>query len=314
MSLVFRLNHFSFERLILETKKLQWSLWCVLFISATVYFALEGLGNLGVFAVVACYGVFGGLALGILLNTKSDEPYYVNINLFGLGASFAVAVGMVGIAVLFGLVINSSSASQSLVPVSFVQGVHGLVSASNVALGIVQVPSSYSTCLLSDVLFNFLIIAFVEEMLKFAAVSGLRDALGPLAEHERRNHKIVAYGVLIGFCFIEPLVMWVLWHGIESYANTWLLIPASVNGVLLLLLMFTKKVRKVKFGVIAAIIAHGAYDSYITVSAYLQGSVSSVKGMPFLPLNWTFADGYVLFLAVLAVVCLAIPIVLSRTE
>jgi hypothetical protein len=237
----------------------------------------------------------------------------VNLNLSGLAVSVGVAGGMVAVAVVFSIVLGVGAVGQSLVPTSFVQSASSLSGISlSAVLEVVQVPSSYVTSLLSDVLFNFLIIAFVEEMLKFACISGLRDALGPLAEKEKRRHRIVLYTFLGGFCFIEPVVMWMLWHGLESYSDWWLLVPAAINGLLLLMLMFTRKVGSMKFGVIAAIIAHGAYDSYITISGYLQGSVSAANGLPLFPSVWSFADGYVAFLVVLAIVCLIIPIFLSK--
>lgn len=298
----------------METKRLQWTLWLVLFIASIVYFTIVGLGNLGVFAVTSAYGIFGITALIILKDTKSDEPYYVNINFFGLGAAVGVAAVMVGIGLVFGFLIGPVTSNQSLVPTSFVSSAstHGPLA---VALGIVQVPSSYATCLLSDILFNFLIIALVEEMLKFACISGLRDALGPLAEREKRKHRIVLYTLLIGFCFIEPILLWTIWHSLEAYSSAWLLVPAFINGLLLFFLMFTRKVGKVKLGVIAAIIAHGSYDSYITLSAYLQGTVSTANGLPLFPSSWSFADIYIMFLLVpLSIICLAIPIFLSRDE
>jgi hypothetical protein len=221
-------------------------------------------------------------------------------------------MGMVLIAVVFGVLLNLNvlSGPGALVPASFSSAVHGSVSALSAGLGVVQAPTSYSTCLLNDGLYNYLMIAFAEQMLIFACISALRDALGPLAQKEKRTHHVIIYSLLIGFCFLEPIVMWVMWHGLQSYANWWLLIPAFINGLLLLLLNFTKSAGSVKLGILAAIIAHGTYDSYITLSAYIQGSVSAA-GLPLFPVSWSFADIYLVFLLGLALVCLAIPILLS---
>ncbi|MGA2683335.1 MAG: hypothetical protein ABSF44_16240, partial [Candidatus Bathyarchaeia archaeon] len=273
---------------------------------------------LGVFAVVMAYDFFGTIALITLRFTHSDEPYFVNMNLIGLAASICIAMGMVVIAVVFGVLLNLNvlSGPGALVPASFTSAVHGSVSALSASLGAVQIPTSYSTCLLNDGLYNYLMIAFGEEMLVFACVSALRDALGPLANREKHNQRIgkntriIIYFLLIGFCFISPVLLWSLWHGLESYANWWLIMPAFINGLLLLLLKFTKNVGQVKLGILAAIIAHGTYDSYITLSAYVQGSVSA-KGLPLFPVAWSFADIYLVFLLGLALVCLAIPILLS---
>ena len=301
----------------METKNLQWSLWFVIFISAAVYYNIIGLGNLGVFAVTACYSIFGALALVILKTTKSDEKLYVNINLWGLTVSVLVSVGMLAIAVVCGLTLglNFLNSGSSLVPTSFVQTASISGHSLAIGLGIVQVPSSYATCLLSDVLFDFLIISFVETVLVLAAISGLRDAIGPYAEREKKRKKMVLYGLLTGFCFIEPIAMWVAWHGLEAYAQWGLLIPAFINGIVLVSLMFVKSVGKIKFGIIAVIIAHGAYDSYITVSAYFTGAVTTANGLPLFPSSWSFADLYITFLLVpMAVVCLVIPIFLGRNE
>jgi uncharacterized membrane protein (DUF485 family) len=42
------------------------------------------------------------------------------------------------------------------------------------------------------------------------------------------------YVVLTVFCFVEPVLMWVLWHGVEAYSDRWLLVPAFVNGLFLI--------------------------------------------------------------------------------
>jgi hypothetical protein len=281
--------------------------------ASVVYYALVGLDNLGTFAVVIAYAAFGAITLAILKNTKSDEPCYVNLNLSGLAASFAVAAGMVGVALAFGALFNMSVfGGDSLVPTSFIQSITGHSGLSALPLATIELPTSYVTTMLSDLLFNFLIIAFVEELLKLGSISALRDSLGPLAKREKKLHKIVLYLLLTGFCFVEPVFLWAMWHGLQTYSSDWLLIiPAFINGLLLLVLIFKRSVHTIKFGIIAAIIAHGAYDSYITIAGYLSGSVSTA-GLPLFPVNWSFADIFIFVLLGLSIVCLAIPIALSK--
>jgi len=89
---------------------------------------------LGVFAVTSAYTIFGAVALIVLRSTKSDEPYYVNLNLSGLAVSVGVAGGMVAVAVVFSIVLGVGAVGQSLVPTSFVQSASSLSGISLSAL------------------------------------------------------------------------------------------------------------------------------------------------------------------------------------
>ncbi|MGD6808603.1 MAG: hypothetical protein ACQCN3_02785 [Candidatus Bathyarchaeia archaeon] len=299
----------------MENKQLQWSLFFVIFIASTVYYLIVGLGNLGVFAVTAAYSIFGAIALVILRSTRSDEPYYVNMNLKGL----LVTLGVVGIMILTAsslssILVANPLPSESVIPQSFVQNVMFPLE-SMPRLGIVQVPSSYTTILFSDIGFNVFMVSFVETLLVFAAISALRDGLGPYATVAKKSKRFGCYVLLTVFCFVEPVLMWVLWHGLEAYSDWWLLVPAFVNGLYLIFLNFTKDLKGAKLGVVAAVIAHGFYNSYITVLNYLQGNVTAVQNMPFLPVSWTPADIYILFvLFPLGFGCLFIPLCLGRNE
>jgi hypothetical protein len=296
-------------------KNTQIILWLVLLIAAIPFYVLTSLSSLGVVIVTIAYAVFGAIALVTLRYCESDEPYYININLLGLAASAVVAVVMVLIAVFFSYALNLTGLSTgAIVPISISQAIRDPNAIA--VLAISAYPSSFGTSLVSDILYQFLVVSLIEQLMIFAAISGLRDATQETIALAHRKKKMAVYFALIAFSFGDPVIMWACWHSLESYSNWLLVIPAAINGFIMLLLIFVKKAGKVRFGIIASFFAHGCYNAYIVFSSYLNGTADLLNGLPLLPTNWNAADFYVMFflLPLFLVLCVAVPVFMSRGD
>jgi hypothetical protein len=154
--------------------------------------------------------------------------------------------------------------------------------------------TSIATSLIADVLFTFTVVALSEEALKISGYATLRSyytkRLGPF------------FGVLIS---LSPIVLWAGFHAIQAYNNLWYLLPAFVDGLLLLALLELTK------SFIAPVLAHGLYNSMIVVTSYLRNTSSQ----PLFPSALTASDGILFFLVFLWVVLgLILPLWIGGRE
>jgi hypothetical protein len=205
---------------------------------AIVLFSLRGTGNFGDYIQAGFY-----ITVTFI---KSDDGYYQNLNLFYLILS--VVVGLIMTALSWGLSLN-------LIPEALTLGY---------TLSFIATPSSVSTIFLSLLLFGLVMAATSEELLKLTMFAELKERYGS------RWYGVFLY---VGF----PVGFWALLHGIQAYSNPLLIVPAFINGVVLLVLLWRTKC------ILSCVLSHWLYNAGITLLSFMNGSADVPLGTPLLP-------------------------------
>jgi hypothetical protein len=87
------------------------------------------------------------------------------------------------------------------------------------------------------------------------------------------NVSIPGVLVYVGF----PVGFWAMLHGIQAYNNPVMIIPAFVNGVVLIVYLWKTRC------ILGCIFAHWIYNSAILLLTYLNGTANVPSGTPFFP-------------------------------
>ena len=235
-------------------------MFLVLWVFTVLFFMLETYTNSSSFAVTVVFAVLGGLCLMVLFIQKNDEPYYENLKPLGLMLAVGGSIGMVFISMFFTSILGMNVFSMQLLTVA---GANSII-----------------TSFLSDSLFTVALVATGEELIKLAGYSELKA----------RKYRVLA--------ILVPVGLWAAYHGIQAYGNLWMIVPAFINGILLIGLLEATK------SFLAPIIAHGLYNSAILFIQYMGSSAS----LPWIPATFEYTDALLVILAVLWVALIILPI------
>ena len=221
----------------------------ILWVFTAVFFLLQVSSIWQTAIVVIIYTIMAGISLIVLLFLKSDDAYYENLT-----GTYLLYI-IIASAVMYGV---------SLVCANYFP-------AAEAPLTTIPGATSITTGLISDVLFTVVMVALSEEALK----------LGGYAEFKER-YKGHWYRWLIA---IFPVVLWAGFHAIQAYNNLWFLIPAFVDGLVLLALL------EVTHSFLAPVLAHGAYNTILIVTSYMVASsiityISAIRVRNRLPTNY----------------------------
>jgi membrane protease YdiL (CAAX protease family) len=250
-----------------------------------VYFLLQSLGSITSFMETVAYVAIGGIFIAVLATLKSDDNLYHNLNPLYLAFAVLVALGMIAIASMFSAFLKSPTlAVFSMSTILPLQSTTTTTTA--ITTSILTLPSSVFTSFLNDALFTCVLVATGEELMKLAGFAEIRT--------------MKFYGATVAAVLV-PVGLWAIYHGIQAYNNAWMIIPAFINGLLLIGLLWITK------SFLAPIIAHGLYNTVTILIGYIQGS--SGAGMPLFPKIWGTGDIFPVLLVIIWIFFLLIPIV-----
>jgi membrane protease YdiL (CAAX protease family) len=243
----------------------------VLWLFTIVFFMLATFNNFLLFAMTLTFGFMGGASLVVLQRIKSDQPYYNNLNVTSIAYACAAVVVMLVVSLGFTALIGGSLLRISQIPLA-VQLPPILVTVGS---------QSLLFALLSEILYTFAVVAAAEELLKLAGY----------AEIKKRWSMTAAILVAVG--------LWAAFHAIQSYSNWLYIIPAFLNGLVMIgVLEYTKSF-------LTTVIAHGGYNSVTVIMQYASGTNS----LPLLPAQLTPVDFLVVILIIIWAAFLILPIV-----
>ncbi len=251
----------------MEKKQQDITIVLILWVFTAVFFLLQVSSIWQTAVVVIIYTLMAGISLIVLLFLKSDDGYYRNLT-----GTYLLYV-IIATAVMYGV---------SLVCANYFP-------ATELPLSTIPGQTSITTSLISDILFTVVMVALSEEALKF----------GGYVEFKER-YKGHWYRWLIA---LFPVVLWAGFHAIQAYNNIWYLIPAFVDGLVLLALLETTK------SFLTPILAHGAYNTILIVTSYM----TAPPALPLFPPAVSATD-FLLIILCIAWVALIIGPVIQRAR
>jgi membrane protease YdiL (CAAX protease family) len=241
----------------------------VLWLFTIVFFMLATFNDFLLFAMTLTFGFMGGASLVVLQRIKSDQPYYKNLNVTSMIYSCAAIVVMLVVSLSFTSMIGGSVLS--VIQISLAARFPLLVAVGS---------SSLVFALLSEILYTFAVVAAAEELLKLAGY----------AEIKKRWSMTAAILVAVG--------LWAAFHAIQSYSNGLYIIPAFLNGLVMIgLLEYTKSF-------LTTVISHGGYNSVTVIIQYASGT----SELPLLPQQVAPVDMLVIVLTVVWIAFLVLPV------
>jgi hypothetical protein len=241
----------------LEGKKKSLSLFFVFFyLPSIALLLLVGSSNLAQYITTTFYIILG-LGCLVVLGTmlKSDDKYYRNFGFTNLIA--AIFVGLVMTVFSWGLSLSLQN-SRMLMSVN--------------SLSLLPMPTSISMMFLSAVVSGLVLAATSEELFKLGAFAEAKERWG---KNGYKLGAITVPGVLIYVGF--PVGFWALLHGVQAYSDPVMIIPAFVNGVLLIIYLWKTEC------ILGCIFAHWIYNGGITLILYLKGQAGVPVGTPLFP-------------------------------
>jgi hypothetical protein len=250
--------------------KTSFTLYLILWAITAAYFIIQTSSNIYALATSLAFAVIALISFVVLLHQKSDEIYYSNLDWTKLILTGGAAAAMLAIASAFSQAVTGNAAA--------------ILNAK--LLSVSANPTSIATNYLSEVLFTFAMVATAEELLKLAAYAELKN----------RYNIYIAIGIAVG--------TWAGYHAIQAYDSILFVIPAFINGVILIgLLEYTKSL-------LAAVFAHGVYNGVIITARY----VTQPQTLPALPVDITVADIALILLAIVWVVFILLPVISAKKE
>jgi membrane protease YdiL (CAAX protease family) len=241
-------------------------LFCIfIFLPSVLLFLLSGSRNLSEYITTSFYVIIS-LACFVILGAwvKSDDKYYKNLSMPYLLTAIVVGLGMIGLS--WGLSMQLKNPDLLL---SVNQGFIPGLSAS--AMSLTAMPTSVSTLFLSTVLYGLVMAATSEELFKLTLFAEGKERWGK----GYKLGKITIPGVLVYVGF--PVGFWAALHGIQAYSNPVMIIPAFVNGIVLIILLWYTK------SLLCVIGSHWLYNSGIILLTYINGTANITSGTPFFP-------------------------------
>ena len=249
------------------------SIFLIVYGISMVYFLLKTYGDMETFGATLAYMGMAVISLLALLNTKSDESYYENLNPTSLAWTAAFALAMMAVSSFFAGIFKSVL----YIPTVFT------------TLATVGGSSSIATSLLGEMVYQFSAVATGEEILKFAAYTEL---------WKRYGSRFLSIGISVGF--------WAGFHAIKAYSNLYYIIPAFACGLLLIgLLELTKSI-------IPCILAHATYNTSCLLAAYKDKLVTVPATMPWFPTTLNSEDMLLMGLAAMWVGFIFLPSMVRR--
>lgn len=254
----------------IEGKKTSLTLFFVFFFLPSIaLFLISGSTNLSEWISTTFYIILtiGSLVvLGTLV--KSDDKYYRNLSFDYFLAAIAVGVAMICLSWFLSMEVFGEPAMLLSVNAPIVP-FFSLNSASPMSL--TPMATSVGTMFLSTILYGLVMAATSEELFKLAIFAEGKERWGK----GYKIGRITIPGVLVYVGF--PVGFWAALHGIQAYENPVMILPAFVNGVVMIIYLWKSQC------ILGAIFAHFVYNSGIVVLTYINGSVNIPVGTAFLP-------------------------------
>jgi hypothetical protein len=269
-------------------------LFCIfIFLPSVLLFLLSGSRSISEY--IACFVILGAWV-------KSDDKYYRNLSLPYLLSAVVVGLGMVGLSWGLSLSLKNPdmllSVNQPLVP--------GL-SASPMSLA--AMPTSITTIFLSSLLYGLVMAATAEELFKLTLFAEGKERWGK----GYKLGKVMIPGILVYVGL--PVGFWAALHSVQSYSDPVQILPAFVNGVVLIIYLWKTQCF------LGCVVSHWLYNGTILALTCINGSASIAAGTPFFPAFWERAyygnagfiyDGMILVLLIAAVLFFLVPSLTNR--
>ena len=236
---------------------------------------------------IACFVILGAWV-------KSDDKYYRNLSAPYLLAAIVVGLGMIGLS--WGLSLQLKNPNMLL---------------SLTTLSLTAAPTSIGTLFLSTILYGLVMAATAEELFKLTLFAEGKERWGK----GYRLGKITIPGVLVYVGF--PVGFWACLHAVQAYADPVMILPAFVNGIVLIILLYKTQCF------LACVFSHWIFNSGIVFLTYLNGTADIAAGTPLLPnifdrsyyANSGFIfDGLVLTLLIMSVLLFLLPSLTNMRE
>jgi hypothetical protein len=215
--------------------------------------------------------------LGVLL--KSDDQYYRNFSFNYLIYAILAAVGMTVLS--WGLSLNLNDHNM-LLYLTFAKIELPFYSVTTTLL---PMPNSVLMIVFALLASGLVLVAAGEELFKLTIFAEAKERWG-------KGYKIGAVtipGVIIYVGF--PIGFWSALHGILAYSDPLMIVPAFINGVVLIIYLWKTKC------VLGCIFAHFLYNGALTILTVINGTAGIPLGTPLFPQFWTAAywsnSGYI---------------------
>jgi membrane protease YdiL (CAAX protease family) len=165
--------------------------------------------------------------------------------------------------------------------------------------------TSFAVVLISGLVFA----ATSEELFKLAIFAEATERWGKTG-YKIGRITVPSVFIAVGF----PVTFWALLHSISAYSNLLMVIPAFVNGIILIVVLWYTK------SILTVIAAHWGYNSFISLLMWTRGDTGLASGTPlfpniFSPVYWS-NNGWVydLMVGMLIVAMFALFLVPSLTK
>lgn len=253
-----------------KLKSLEWFIIGV-YLPAIAVYLLRGASSLGDFISIGFYVLLTLASLIALIITKHDDEYYQNLgptNLLG-----AIIASLLMTAMSWGLSTEVFKRPDMLLDLN-----KPIIAPllEPLGLSLSTTPSSVSSLFLSTMIFGLVMAATSEELFKlpFFAAGKHRWQKGFTLRFTKKT-SITIPGVLayVGF----PVGFWAALHGIQAYSNPVMVIPAAMNGVILIVYLWKTRC------ILGAVFSHFLYNFGITIISYVNGTANIPYGTPLFP-------------------------------
>lgn len=237
------------------------------FLPSLALFLISGSNNLSEWISTSFYLI---LTIGclVVLGTivKSDDEYYRNLSLPYFLSAVIVGLAMIGLSWFLSIEVFGEPSMLLSVQRSF-----PFPNSETGTLALTPIATSVGTMFLSTILYGLIMAATSEELFKLSMFAEGKKRWGD----GYKIGRLTIPGVLVYVGF--PVGFWAALHGIQAYDNPIMILPAFVNGVVLIIYLWKTQC------VLGCIFAHWIYNSGVTLLTYLNGLVSIPSGTPLFP-------------------------------
>ena len=194
------------------------------------------------------------VVLGTLM--KSDNQYYQRFNFKNL--IIAVLTSLIMFLFSWGLSFKILANPESL---NSVNPVNLLPQTSSIV-------TSFAVVLITGLVFA----ATSEELFKLAIFAEAKERWGKTG-YKIGRITIPGIWIFVGF----PVTFWTMLHGIQAYQFPIMLLPAFVNGIVLIIVLWQTK------SILTVIAAHWFYNSMVSLILWVNGNTGLASGTPLFP-------------------------------
>lgn len=234
----------------------------LVWLPAIAVYLLSSTGSFSNYITTTFFVLLTIACLAVSFITKSDDKYYRNLNPFYLVLSIIAGLGMTAFS--WGLSMSLKNPNM-------------LLSVNSLSL-VPANPNSILALVFSLLVFGLVMAATGEEVFKLVIFSELKER----CYNGLRIGRVTVPGVLVYVGF--PVGFWAILHGITAYDNPIAIVPAFINGLVLMIYLWQTR------SILGCILAHWLYNSVITVLTFANGSANIPAGTPLFP--DLFASGY----------------------